>query len=185
MAQTFGVIIPGRPVLTEFALIESAKAVATIVVNPGEVHEMCFFLLPGATLPPLTSAVLYYSLDGANWTMLGAVAPEKPSGIFRTPWNDHQATTIQLGVSLESTATVANLDLVRSGVDDRRAFARKIAQDLFNFLQSFAHAAADARQMLANVNPSEVLVVPANVIDRWITRFDQKYQRDPNFYLKD
>mmetsp|Transcript_31521 Transcript_31521/g.101215 ORF Transcript_31521/g.101215 Transcript_31521/m.101215 type:complete len:189 (+) Transcript_31521:552-1118(+) len=184
MASHFGVVIPGRPVLVEFEMIESTKSVATIV-NPGEINEMCFFLLPGVVLPPNASAVLYYTVDGVGWTALGAISPEKPSGIFRTPWHAHVEGAVQLGVSLESNETVANLNLSRSGVDDRRAFGQKIAQDLFNFLASFAHPTNDARAMLAGANLGEVLVVPANVIDRWITRFHEKYQRDPNFYLKD
>mmetsp|Transcript_19488 Transcript_19488/g.77562 ORF Transcript_19488/g.77562 Transcript_19488/m.77562 type:complete len:112 (+) Transcript_19488:460-795(+) len=107
----------------------------------------------------------------------------KQSGIFRTPWHQHVvgAAAVQLGVSLETSASVANLELERSGVDDRRAFARKIAQDLFDFLGSFSRNLADLQHLQASAN--EVLVVPTTVIDRWITRFDEKYKRDPNFYL--
>ncbi|KAJ8598613.1 hypothetical protein CTAYLR_001724 [Chrysophaeum taylorii] len=166
----FGLIVPGRSMVTEFQMVDSLKCVTTI---SGDVSEVCFVLL--AQLPINTSAVLYYTLDGVAWTLLGAVDNSKPSGIFRTPWQQIQA--VQVGVSLESSEAVQNLDIGGSGVEERRAFARKIAQDLFTFLTSFATTKE-------KIYTSEMLVVPANVIDRWIQRFDEKYKRDPNFYLK-
>uniref|UniRef100_A0A7S3NKR4 Hikeshi-like domain-containing protein n=1 Tax=Aureoumbra lagunensis TaxID=44058 RepID=A0A7S3NKR4_9STRA len=183
LVQMFGVVIAGRPAVTDFTMVDASKCVTTLTA-PGEVSEICFFLLPGAALPPNTSAVLYYTVDGVGWTVLGAVGERKPSGIFRTPWHTQLgvATTLQLGVSLESNDVVDNLNLTSSGVEDRRAFARKIAQDLFDFLASFSRPSSDLAYLQAN--PAELLIVPTSVIDRWIIRFDEKYQRDPNFYLK-
>jgi hypothetical protein len=50
-------------------------------------------------------------------------------------------------------------------VSDRRGFARAIARDLMAFVTSFA-------------------APPADVVDRWLARFDAKYARDPSFYLR-
>mmetsp|Transcript_8688 Transcript_8688/g.27291 ORF Transcript_8688/g.27291 Transcript_8688/m.27291 type:complete len:191 (+) Transcript_8688:219-791(+) len=181
----FGLVIPGRPVVTEFEPVGATKLVAT-VPNPGDAGEVVFFLLAGAPLGASTSAVLYYTVDGVAWSVIGAVSADKPSGVFKTPWSEQLAggAVVQVGVSIEPTDSVANLQLAGSGVDERRAFARKIAQDLFTFLASFATTAHHAEQLRLQQHASDLLVVPTNVLDRWITRFDAKYERDPNFYLK-
>ena len=100
----FGVVIPGRPVITEFQPVSESKAVS-IIQNPSTVTEITFFLLPTSPCPPGFGAVLYFSIDQANWQILGAISPEKPSGTFRTGWPSNEivytAPFIYLGVSLE------------------------------------------------------------------------------------
>ena len=87
----FGLVIPGRPILVNFEMVDPTKCAATIE-RPGEVAEICFFLTPsGAQLPPDKCAVLYLSLDGAAWTLLGTLSLAKPSGLFRLPSDDARA----------------------------------------------------------------------------------------------
>ena len=87
----FGLVIPGRPILVNFEMVDPTKCAATIE-RPGDVAEICFFLTPsGAQLPPDKCAVLYLSLDGAAWTLLGTLSLAKPSGLFRLPSDDARA----------------------------------------------------------------------------------------------
>ncbi len=65
--------------------------------------------------------------------------------------------------------------MVRTGVEDRFAFAHKIAKDLFNFMTSFSTGSSTSREMM---------VVPMNVFDRWLERFESKFRIDPNFMFK-
>lgn len=179
VAPLFGVIIPGRPLLTDFQVVDSTKAF-TVVENPAYVSELTFFLLPTTVVPPGFGAILYYSLSPfQSWEVIGSIDPSKPSGIFRTGWAGNEdmktAQCVQLGVSLEPLETIKNLELVSSGVEDRFTFARKIAQDLFQFMTSFS--AGDASSQGA-------MVVPMNIFDRWMERFERKYRIDPNFMLK-
>lgn len=76
--------------------------------------------------------------------------------------------------SLYRLETINNLDLSRSGVDDRFAYAHKIAIDLFQFMSSFAQ---EPRR-------SDTMIVPTNILDRWFERFERKYRMDPNFMMK-
>lgn len=101
----FGVVIPGRPLITEFQLVDSMKAVAQIE-QPRFVNEITFFLLPSTPIPPGFGAILYYAVPPfQSWELIGSVSPSKPSGIFRTGWatkedvNNH--SIVQLGVCLE------------------------------------------------------------------------------------
>jgi hypothetical protein len=82
---------------------------------------------------------------------------------------------VQLGVSLETYDTIENLEMIASGVDDRKEYAMKVARDLFLYMSSFSQG----------TEMGEMMVVPTNVLDRWVERFNRKYSYDPNFVLKD
>lgn len=70
--------------------------------------------------------------------------------------------------------TINNLSIATSGVEDRREFAFKIARDLFEYMASFSQSGSQSGAML----------VPNNIFDQWIQRFDRKYRLDPNFMMK-
>lgn len=104
-ASLYGVVIPGRPLITEFQPVSESKAIS-IIQSPGTCTEITFFLLPSSPCPPGFGCVLYFSIDQVSWEILGAISPEKPSGTFRTGWPSNEvvvnAPFIYLGVSLES-----------------------------------------------------------------------------------
>mmetsp|Transcript_6860 Transcript_6860/g.14891 ORF Transcript_6860/g.14891 Transcript_6860/m.14891 type:complete len:203 (+) Transcript_6860:29-637(+) len=188
MASLFGVVVPGRPLITEFQALDSTKA-ATLLENPGGVTEITFFLLPTTPVPPGFGAILYYSVPPfQNWTILGSVYPAKPSGIFRTKWSTDEevrgCSVVQLGVSLEPLETINNLELASAGVDDRFAFAHKIALDLWHYMASFSSSGSSGGSGSGNGGGSGSMVVPANVFDRWMERFERRYRQDPNFMMK-
>eukprot|EP00349_Pseudokeronopsis_sp_Brazil_P002159 CAMPEP_0202964564 /NCGR_PEP_ID=MMETSP1396-20130829/8645_1 /ASSEMBLY_ACC=CAM_ASM_000872 /TAXON_ID= /ORGANISM="Pseudokeronopsis sp., Strain Brazil" /LENGTH=183 /DNA_ID=CAMNT_0049686759 /DNA_START=128 /DNA_END=679 /DNA_ORIENTATION=- len=179
VAPLFGIVIPGRPVITDFQVLDSTKAI-TLVESPQMVSELTFFLLPTTTIPPGYGAILYYSLPPfQEWSLIGSIDLSKPSGAFRTGWVANEeiqsCPVLQLGVSLEPLETIKNLELVGSGVEDRFTFAHKIAQDLFQYMASFSTGDAASQGMM---------VVPMNVFDRWMERFERKFRIDPNFMLK-
>jgi hypothetical protein len=72
-----------------------------------------------------------------------------------------------------SLETIFNLDIAMSGVDDRHAFAHKIALDLFQYMNSFSQS-----------GQSGMMLVPTGIFDKWMERFDRKYRLDPNFMMK-
>lgn len=74
-----------------------------------------------------------------------------------------------------SLETIDNLAISASGVEDRRAFAYKIARDLFEYMASFSQNSGAQ---------TGLMLVPNDVFDKWIQRFDRKYKLDPNFMLK-
>jgi len=130
-----------------------------------------------------------------TFELLGALTPDKTSAVFRTGWATHdqllhliqqtlftkntlyEGIMVTLGVSVEPLDNISNLNLERNckGVEDRKNVARKIATDLFNYLQSFDEV-GNAR--------SGWMTVPVNVFERWFKRFEGKIDRDPNFFMK-
>lgn len=67
----------------------------------------------------------------------------------------------------------AHLDKIKS--DMNQEFARRVAKNLYNYLDSFNE----------NQDPNKkVLVVPLNSLETWYEKFNLKYKMDPNFLMK-
>lgn len=90
----FSVVVPGRPCLTDIVAVDSqpngqaTKFAFTIPLNPS-FKDLVVFLLPGTVLPPNTGAAIYIQLpdpttgNPTDFRFIGALANEKPSGIFK------------------------------------------------------------------------------------------------------
>jgi hypothetical protein len=176
----FGIIVPGRFPITDFTPVNQTTCVCEIP-EPVSIPEITFYMQPSAMalIPEGFGAVLYYTTNGTDWELLGSIFSEKPSGTFRTGWTTNEdmigVPGVQVGVNIEALDTIVNLDIVSGGVEDRHAFAHKIASDLFQYMASFA---------APNGSSTEAMLVPTNVFDKWIERFDRKYSYDPNFMMK-
>lgn len=84
----FGILLPSRSVLIAPTAVISPTQVAFSVPAAPAFSHLAIFLLPGATLPLGTLAGIYIQLPqlaGASqqFALLGALANEKPSAIFR------------------------------------------------------------------------------------------------------
>ena len=196
-AQLLGFVVPGGPVRTDFVPADASGTKYTLTLRtPGDlplplttVSEVVCFLLPNALLSPQQGILVYCQVsspagngEATGFELLGAITHERPSAIFRTSWsqNDlllsqHQiiSPVVTLGISIEPLETIQNIDSGRN--DNRLHVAQKIAMDLFQFMQSFDTGAAVVGNMMT---------VPANIFDRWIKRFEERFRRDPNFYMK-
>lgn len=141
----------------------------------------------------------------SGFELLGYLEPtSRPSDIFRTGWSEreefvdlapNQSVKINIGISIEPLDVIKNLaggssnnmssifggnlssniNPTAAAPDKRSMVAHKIAEDLFNFMQSFDTGGASGNQ---------TMVVPANIFDRWWRRFENKLRRDPTFFLK-
>ena len=193
--NAFGIIVPGGPVRHDFAPVDATGTkFALQLTSPGDlpnpltlVNELVVFL--GAPLAPNQGVMVYWQLaaqqEQSGFELLGSLTMEQPSQIFRTGWSEHdqflalppqQPVLITIGLSIEPLESVRNVSTTTStNVQARRPLvAQKIAQDLYNFMQSF-----DATHGI-----NGTMTVPQNIFERWWKRFESKSQRDPNFFLK-
>lgn len=187
-----GFMVPGGPVRTDFVPTDASDTKFTLLLKaPGDlpfpltsVSDVVCFLLPGSPVPPNHGITVYWQAAAANapstgFELLGAVTLERPSGVFRTGWSQHEQLLnmessevhITLGVSIEPLDTIQNLKSQQ--FEDRLFFAEKIAMDLFRFMQSFDTPSGTG-----------MMTVPTNIFDRWLKRFENRFRRDPNFFLK-
>ena len=59
--------------------------------------------------------------------------------------------------------------------DINQEFAKRLAKNLYNYLDSFNQNQDQSKQLL---------VVPLNSLENWYTKFLNKYKIDPNFLMK-
>lgn len=204
-SQVLGVLIPGGVVRTDFVPTDATGMKFSLALSGisgkdiASVSELIFFLLPGVNLPPDHGALLYWQIistpdqnsmsfsdQGPTTTefeLVGAITNQRPSDSFRTGWATNETLasainsvnstiTINLGVSIEHISNIQNIGAVK---DDTTNVAKKIAMNLFNFMQSFDTGGGGGGNM----------IVPMNVFERWLSRFEAKQRQDPNFFMKD
>jgi hypothetical protein len=204
----FGLIAPSSPLRTDFIPVASSNNTkfTLSITSPGilTVNELVFFLLPGAvnTFPSNSGALIYFQIEvsptlQSGFELLGYLEPtNRQSDIFRTKWSEREefiglanlSVKVNIGISIETMDLVNNLmggvgsntmssivNPTSATPDTRPLMARKIAEDLFNFMESFDKGENTRNQMM---------MVPTNIFDRWMRRFEAKLKRDPNFFLK-
>lgn len=103
----------------------------------------------------------------------------KPSVIVNAGWSlnpsVNEVKNVRLLVAIEPAVDLLPKMQIVDQVDFRRDFARKIALNLFRFIESFSQGGG---------RDGSFLRCPQDVLDRWLVRFDEKYKKDPNFILK-
>ena len=177
IAFPIGLVIPGRPFVSPAAFTQVAEARCMVVLEqPQSISEITFFLTDA--LPEGLGAIMHFSVAPfMNWEILGAIGPGKPSGVFRTGFSLREdmasQSVVQIGISFEPLTTLENLNIATIGVEDRLSIATKVAQDLWNYMTSFADSS----------KPGHMLV-PTTAFDSWMSRFERKSKIDPNFFLK-
>jgi len=176
-APFFGLIVPGQPVITNFQQGSKGKF-SVRLKNPISIDNVCFFFRPGIKMPPL-GVVVYFSIDNKQWHLLGSISSNKPSEIFKTGWSTFPAMapckSVTLGISVESIDTVKNLQ--RGVGRDNRELAMHVAKNLHSFMTSFA------KPVPPSLGISNAIIVPSDIVDRWMTKFKSKYEKDPTFFI--
>ncbi len=129
---------------------------------------------------PTGLAIYFATPPFQDWEFLTALSNAKPSVIVNAGWSlnpvVNQSPVIRLGISIEPAVELLPKMETLEVPDFRRDFARKIALNLFRFIESFSQGGPS--------RDGNFLRCPQDVLDRWLVRFDEKYKRDPNFILK-
>ena len=197
----FGLVVSGRPVVTDAAQPSPGKFAFQLAANP-PFSSLAVFLLPGAALPPGQAAAIYVQVPPApDFALVGALANDKPSAILRV--RDSAAASggadlddmvdelppqgdVVVGLSLEPAALVAQqLEAAKGGA----------AAPASNALVRVAPAAAAPRatvKVLAQRiigNAFNYLAsfegpdgkVPMKTFQEWWKKFEKKVDMDPAF----
>jgi len=164
--MSFGLAIPGRPVITAFQPDGQYRWTAD-VSDPGSVADLCFFLTSQLPQNHLGISV-YYNLAG--WQFIGAVSNSSPTTIMNPGWSLNPEVSrlpvLRLGIAIEPASEILTKLETCAQADFRKTFARKVALNLFRFLESF-----------------NIQGFPVAALDKWFLKFEDKFKRDPNFVL--
>lgn len=202
----FGVIISGRPVLTEPQVLSPTQYAFPLPATPSFSH-IVVFLLPGTQLPPDTAAGVYVQMPpSTEFRFLGAIANEKQSAIFKVDGVDPaamvdpatgQVAPVTLGVSVEPVARIAELmnakqaqqqqqggavagssgmELVRAGPVAANPVSTKVLAQ-----RIIANAFNFLASFAGNVGPGGQEAVPLKSFQDWWAKFEKKIEMDPGF----
>ena len=171
-----GVVIPGSPIITGGPLTTSNLVVD--VNNPKNVNNISMFLTD--RIPDDCGAALYYSVPPfQTQQFIGCVCNQRPSDVFYTGWsldpNVNMYQTIKIGVQMEKLQNIEMAFKEKIQFDINQEFAKRLAKNLYNYLDSFNQNQDQSKQ---------ILVVPLNTLENWYTKFLNKYKVDPNFLMK-
>lgn len=177
MAAQFGLMFVGHtpPIVPPNGIVQVDPThwvmdVAT-VAGPawGSLKEVALFLMMPGVLPPDAALALYVSSSGGSaWSYRGMVSNAHPSEVMPLSLPEPEGGTAvapQIGVSLEPLAEAA----AKSGLKlaAKQEFAKRVGQDLFNYLASYGMAAGADRLLL-----------------QWFERLTKKLDRDPDFLAR-
>ncbi|KAJ5177971.1 Protein of unknown function DUF775 [Penicillium coprophilum] len=215
----FSVVVPGRPCLTDIIAIDgqpngqATKFAFTIPLTPS-FSDIVVFFLPGTTLPPNTGAAIYAQLPDpntgapSNFRFIGALANEKPSGIFtvRPPGSTMRrseaeeedemldeasaaaAGVLTLGISIEEAQNIAPqlaaLEGERpSGQMSSALVPQAVAQKQISTKVLAQRIIGNAFNFLASFaeNDKGQDVVPLKSFQNWWAKFERRIDADPSF----
>jgi protein Hikeshi len=204
----FSLIVPGCPPRYDFTPIDPSGLKFGIRLScPGDIpfplasiKELVFFLNPTSTIGSIPNdhgILIYWQIASATnpeiastgYELLGFVTHDSPSAVFHTGWGEHEQISalalpnsppviVTIGLSIESTLGNTSFAVAANNpITERRLYvAKQIASDLFRFMQSFDGSSSN--------NNNGQMIVPTNIFDRWYTRFENRFRRDPNFFLR-
>lgn len=205
----FGVIVSGRPVLTDSQAISQTQFAFQIPSVPPFSH-IVVFLLPGTTLPDGTAAAVYAQLPNTTeFKLLGAIANEKPSAIFKVNnkaggpagggVGDEDAMTdegmaatvngavppLALGISVEPAAQVA-ANLEQKKAQEALASDATTGNQITLRGQNTMTTKVLAQRIIKNCYDFLTSwgtgdTVPLKAFQAWWTKFENKIEHDPGF----
>ncbi|KZM25893.1 uncharacterized protein EKO05_0009180 [Ascochyta rabiei] len=206
--SSFGVIVSGRPVLTDAQVVSPTQVAYQIPSQPSFSH-IVVFLLPGTTLPDGTAAAVYAQLPGTtDFKLLGAIANEKPSAIFKINNKaggpaggglgdedvmvdeglaNGAATPLALGISVEPAAQVAaSLEQKKAQDAASTTTATGTGSELVLRGQNTVNQKVLAQRIIKNcydflTSWGSGDTVPLKAFQAWWTKFEGKMERDPGF----
>jgi hypothetical protein len=198
------VIISGRPVLTDANVVSQTQFAFQIPSQPSFAH-IVVFLLPGVALPDNTAAAVYAQLPGATqFKLLGAIANEKPSAIFKVldkaggpaggglgdedvmvDEGTQSGAMLALGISIEPAQQVAAA-LEEQKAQTAAAASSTTSNEIVLRGQNTVTTKVLAQRIIKNcydflTSWGSGDTVPLKAFQAWWTKFENKIERDPGF----
>lgn len=124
-----------------------------------DVRDVCLFVPDGGLLPPDAGLSLHVRAGAGDWEYRGCVSNATPSDVFPTAWplGEGAPLSAHVGVTVEPLAELLNREA--TAVASRREYAKRVALDLFRFMESFPSSPR-----------GDTLLVPSNVLELWLRK---------------
>eukprot|EP00301_Raphidiophrys_heterophryoidea_P012141 c18491_g1_i1.p1 GENE.c18491_g1_i1~~c18491_g1_i1.p1 ORF type:complete len:207 (-),score=35.11 c18491_g1_i1:74-631(-) len=171
----FGLIFPGREMITSFMQMGEQRFGCLIpVTSLSSLQEFVVVLFQA--LPPGIGLAVYVLVPVTQtWQFMGHVSNDRPSEIMRLqnlPASPITNNHIEVGLALEPLQAISQLR-PPSHVDAFNQFAKKMATNMFNFVESFEKPFG---------NDPNLVVYPRDALNRWFEKYMNRLSLDPNFW---
>ncbi|KAJ1606907.1 hypothetical protein OJ253_2576 [Cryptosporidium canis] len=176
-SNLISIIVPGRG--PEAVVNEGNGIVSTIIQNPQTASNVVV-VANGEIFSGDSGAGVYFSFfPYQSWEFLGVLTNLRRSDMFTTGWPFMEGISnipsVKIIVVIESATTLLQKLETKPPIDYNKEIARKIALNLFRYIESYNNS---------NCNSQIPINLPQYILDRWISRFEEKYKLDPYFYMK-
>eukprot|EP00798_Chlamydomonas_sp_ICE-L_P010476 gene10476-8439_t len=170
----------GGPVLDVYSsVLPNYYVCSSVLPNYWDLKEVSLFLTGPNSLDPNVALGLYVKVGPSDWLYRGCVHNAHPSEVMPLQWPPTEQGcvqpgpgVVQLGVSIETGAEITQKEGSKLG--EKQDFAKRVGMDLFRFMESFQTSATP-----------EHIIIPANGLDKWFIKFQEKFRRDPDFLTRD
>ena len=194
--NAFGLVIPGRPVVTTPDCVVSPTREVYNVPDAERVKNIAVFLTGAAALPESMGAAVFFAWPPyQSWRFLGHLSAAKPSAVFRANSDIGaraiaavaQHVTAQLALELapldqiEAAATALqqrdgrSLSTQSLDYEDAERLPQRMAQHFFNYCTGFAAAQP--------VPQPGVQWAPVRVFDSWMESVVARTKQNPLLFL--
>ncbi|KAJ1611540.1 hypothetical protein OIY81_1691 [Cryptosporidium canis] len=178
-SNLISIIVPGRG--PEAVVNEGNGIVSTIIQNPQTASNVVV-VANGEIFSGDSGAGVYFSFfPYQSWEFLGVLTNLRRSDMFTTGWPFMEGISnipsVKIIVVIESATTLLQKLETKPPIDYNKEIARKIALNLFRYIESY-------NNNNNNSNSQIPINLPQYILDRWISRFEEKYKLDPYFYMK-
>eukprot|EP00298_Acanthocystis_sp_HF-20_P002119 c12570_g1_i1.p1 GENE.c12570_g1_i1~~c12570_g1_i1.p1 ORF type:complete len:179 (+),score=79.66 c12570_g1_i1:24-560(+) len=171
----FGIIFPKFPMTTTVVQVDETHFSCKIPAQSPDMFQEFLLVLFQPVQPETGLSVYILMPNTAQWQFMGYVCNEKPSELIKLqPLSPFPIINgvIELGLALEPKLRLNTLT-PPPPTEIFNEFAKKMATNLFNYVQSF-------EKEVPNV-PGYVMT-PRNVLQGWFEKYMTRLSKDPNFW---
>lgn len=199
----FAILVSGRLVQTNYELVAENRFIFTIP-EADTINHIAVFMTGTTPFPEGMGGLVYFNWpepdNPSNWKLLGVIANEKPSSIFKisnlkssdgnivngctsvalyNPFGQQPIShNAQIGISVEPIAIVNQHAATKSteSLSNFVQFSQKMLTNFVNFVSSFSISQSNMVP-----NPEENFV-PLSSVQKWYQNFERKLSLNPNFW---
>ncbi|KAI7862432.1 hypothetical protein BDF14DRAFT_1855351 [Spinellus fusiger] len=194
----FGCIAAGRLVQTNLQQVDVNKYIFELS-EAHTINHIVVFLLGSLPFEPGYAATVHLLWPNKDWQLLGMLANDKPSAIFRIRKNDGAPmSSATLGISIEplevvqqqlATLTVQPLQqqqqlVVKPGADltQAGALSHRILENLYNYVTSFSVQEMPCQPPVGVVGQCvDQGFIPLRVFQTWFENLGRKLTNNPDY----
>ncbi|XP_059486322.1 protein OPI10 homolog [Neocloeon triangulifer] len=193
----FAVMVTGRLAQTQCEQITETQSVFTIA-DADNINHIVVFMTGTTPFPEGYGAQVYFSWPEPNapptWLLLGHLANDKPSAIFKVSGLKHAPNTVvdptqfgqqqfshlaQIGLSIEPLFTIQQSTPAITTEPFKGSkfaeFTQKMLDNFVNYMTSFG-----ITQSEMTPNPNETFL-PMSKMQTWYANFQRRLAQNPDF----